>query len=165
MRLLFKRAIGNALILFSKPLDQGLLHPSWKVSDQVYMAGARAALLMLAILSGFIPNASARPCSTHFADIARTLKTFLSRSTEPVTNSVAVLWFPKTRDGFTTTNIENDGGYFGTLTYFERKGSVTALARRERSRNEGHFRVGIRATEEEVKKLTDVLASSPPRVA
>ncbi len=110
----------------------------------------------------------AEPCPSVFERISQLTRSTFSSTTEAVNDSVddavddsvAIIWFPKTNDTFTTTNLEHDGKLFGTQNGFRIKGSISALKRLDEIKHTGHFRFGINTTAEERKKLDAILASS-----
>lgn len=78
--------------------------------------------------------------------------------TEYVDDNVAIIWFPTTDDTFTTTNIELDGGVWGTQMGFYRKGSTEAVERRERMNGVGHFRFALKVSNAELENLRRILS-------
>lgn len=80
--------------------------------------------------------------------------------TEYVDDNVAIVWFPTTKNTFTTTNLELDKTVWGTQNGYSVKGSTESVQRFERLKDIGHFRFGLRVSESELHKLRLILYQS-----
>ncbi|MBN8541048.1 MAG: hypothetical protein J0L82_11725 [Deltaproteobacteria bacterium] len=76
---------------------------------------------------------------------------------ETVDSSVAIIWFPKTDNIYTTTNIEADDTIWGTQLGFYAKSSVDAFKRLHRQKKTGHYRFAMRVSQPELEKLRLIL--------
>lgn len=106
-------------------------------------------------------TAAAEDCSGLFGRLLqRGIQSRNQIKTEYVDDNVAIVWFPTTKDTFTTTNLEVDNTVWGTQNHYYRKGSTETVQRFERMNNIGHFRFGLRVSEAELKKLRQILNQS-----
>ncbi len=100
------------------------------------------------------PKPAPKTCLQQVRDEEKTLSEVQSEQLSP---EVAIVWFPKTWNIYTTTNIESEGIIWGTQKEFERKGAVKDVKRASVVKGTGYYRFQVKASPQQIASLNQIL--------